>query len=161
MPERPAETFDTRTAYLQAVDAVIPIAKKEICIFDADLKNLDLDDRTRADAIAAFLAGDRDRRLRIVLHDLDHLTRYSPRLMTLLKRFGHCLTVRQPPESLRNLDDCFVLIDGVSGVIRFHADHFRGKALMDQPLEIHDWQQRFEGLWIESMPGVAATHIGL
>ena len=161
MLEPIAETFDTRAAYLQALDDVLASAGKEVCIFDTDLKKLELDTRARSDAIAAFLAGGQDRKLRVVVHDLDHLTRYSPRLMTLLKRYGHCFSVRQSPESLRTLDDCLFLVDGVSAVIRFHADFFRGKKLLEHPLEVHDWKQRFEDLWIESLPGAAATQLGL
>lgn len=161
MPDSPLAAFDTRAAYQQAIDSVFSAAKKELCIFDADIRDLELDRRARADAIAAFLTGGRDRSLRIVLHDLDHLTRYSPRLMALLKRYNHCFSIRQTPEPLRNVADAFILADGTSGAIRFHADHFRGKVLLDHPVEIHDWQQRFEELWRESIPGASATHIGL
>lgn len=155
------EPFDTRAAYLQAVDKVLSIARKDLCIFDPDIKALDLESRTRAETIAAFLAGGRDRSLRIVLHDLDHLTRYSPRLTGLLRRYGHAFSIRQTPEPLRNLADTFLLADATSGVIRFHADHFRGKLLLDAPREIHDWQQRFEELWGESIPGTSVTVLGL
>lgn len=161
MPDSPLAAFDTRAAYQQAIDSILSAAKKELCIFDADIKDLELERRVRADAIAVFLSGGRDRSLRIVLHDLDHLTRYSPRLMALLTRYSHSFSVRQTPEPLRNIADAFILADGTSGVIRFHADHFRGKLLLDHPVEIHDWQQRFEALWAESMPGVSATHTGL
>lgn len=161
MPDSPLAAFDTRAAYQQAIDSVFSAAKKTLCIFDADIKDLELNRRVRADAIAVFLSGGRDRSLRIVLHDLDHLTRYSPHLMALLKRYNHCFSIRQTPEPLRNIANAFILADGTSGVIRFHADHFRGKMLLDHPLEIHDWQQRFEELWRESIPGASATHIGL
>lgn len=161
MPDSKQLTFDTRAAYQQAIDTVLSSAKRELCIFDPDSKALELDTRTRADMIATFLSGGRDRSLRIVLHDLDHLVRYSPRMLGLLKRYGHCFSIRQTPEPLRNIADSFVLADEASGVIRFHADHFRGKVLLEQPAEIHDWHQRFEELWIESMPGASATPLGL
>ncbi len=161
MPDGLLETFDTRAAYLQAIDVIIASARKEICVFDANLKSLEFDSRARADAVAGFLSGGRDRSVRIVLHDLDHLNRYSPRMMGLLKRYSHCFSVRQTPESLRNLADSFVLADEAHGVIRFHADHFRGKIILEQLVAIHDWQQRFEDLWLESLPGASATHLGL
>lgn len=161
MPDDQRELFDTRAAYQQAIDTVLGAAKKELCIFDSDTLDMELEGKARADALSAFLAGGQDRSLRIILHDTDRLIRYSPRLMGLLKRYGHCFSVRQTPEPLRNLADSFVLADRASGVIRFHADHFRGKVLLEQPLEIHDWHQRFESLWGESMPGASATHLGL
>ncbi len=161
MPDSPQERFDTRAAYQQAIDAILSSAKRELCIFDSDSKALELDSRARAEVIAAFLAGGRDRSLRIILHDLDHLLRYSPRLTGLLKRYSHCFSVRQTPEPLRGIADSFVLADETNGVIRFHADHVHGKLLPEQPVEVHDWHQRFEELWIESMPGTSATQLGL
>jgi hypothetical protein len=161
MPDNQQESFDTRAAYQQAVDTVLSAARREICIFDPDAKALELDSRARSDILSAFLAGGHDRSLRIILHDLDYLTRYAPRLMSLLKRYNHCFSIRQTPETLRSLADSFVLADEASGAVRFHADHFRGKVLLGHPAEIHDWHQRFEELWLESVPGVSATHLGL
>jgi hypothetical protein len=161
MPDSLDELFDTRATFQRAVGTVLSLAKKEICVFDADLRNLEFDARVRADMISAFLAGGRDRSVRMVLHELDHVNHNSPRLMSLLKRYSHCFSIRQTPESLRNLADAFVLADGISGVIRFHADHFRGKLLLEQAVAVHDWQQRFEGLWVEAIPGFSATQLGL
>ena len=161
MSDTSREAFDTRAAYQLAIDSVLSSATKELCIFDSDIEDLELDTRVRSDRIAAFLAGGQDRSLRIILHDLDHLTRYSPRLMSLLKRYSHCFSIHQTPEPLRNIADSFILADRVSGVIRFHTDHFRGKVLFDLPIEIHDWHQRFENLWLESVPGATSTHLGL
>jgi len=161
MTDDQLKAFDTRAAYQRAIDSVLSAARREICIFDTDTKALELDSRARADSIAAFLMEGRDRSLRIVVHDTDHIIRYSPRLNNLLKRYGHSFSVRQTHESLLALADSFMLADGASGVIRFHADHFRGKLVLETPLEIHDWQQRFEDLWTEARPGISSTHLGL
>lgn len=161
VPDRIEEAFDTRAAYLQAVLDVVASARQEICIFDPSLAQLELDSQSRSAAFAGFLAGSRERQARIVLHDLEHLVRHSPRTMGLLRRFSHSLVIRQTPDSLRHLADAFVLADRSSGVIRFHKDFFRGKMLLQDPEGLHDWQQRFEALWLESLPGVSATHLGL
>lgn len=153
--------FDTLSGYRQAIDCILSSASRELCIFDRDLEKTGLGSRQYANRLSAFLAGGRDRMLRIVLHDTEHVMRYSPRLMTLLKRYSHNFIVRQSSESLRSLSDCFILADSTSGVIRFHEDHFRGKLLLGQSEEIHAWHQRFEDLWTESVPGIAATHLGL
>jgi hypothetical protein len=82
-------------------------------------------------------------------------------MAALLKRYGHCLSVRQTPEPLRGLSDSFVLSDGINGAICPHVDHFRGTLLIMQPAMVQGWQQRFEDLWRESIPGAPATHLGL
>ena len=161
MPDSLEELVDTRAALQRAVDTVLPLAKKEIGVFDADLRNLEFDARGRADMISAFLAGGRDRSVRMVLHELDHVTRYSPRLVGLLKRYSHCFSIRQTPESLRNLADAFVLADGVSGVIRFHADHFRGKLLLEQAVAGPGVPEAIGGVWGGARPGGSGKGGGL
>ena len=153
--------FDSLSGYQQAIDCVLSSASQELCIFDRDLEKTGLGNRDRAGQLSAFLARDRDRMLRIILHDIEQVMRYSPRLMALLKRYSHNFLIRQSSESLRSLSDCFILADSRSGVIRFHEDHFRGKLLLGQPEEVHAWHQRFEDLWTESVPGIAPTHLGL
>ncbi len=160
MPEA-RELFDTRGDYLDAIDELLSVATREICIFDRDLRELEFETRSRAEALERFLTGSRDRKIRIILHDLDHLLRYSPRMMKLLKLHSHACDVRQTPDSLRHLADSFLLNDNMNGVIRFHADYFRGKKLLNNPGEISDWQKRFEDLWLESLPGATATQLGL
>lgn len=161
MPEAIRELFDTRTGYLAAIDELLSVATKEICIFDRDLRGLEFETRSRAEALGRFLGGGRDRRIRIILHDLDYLLRYSPRMMELLKLHGHRCDVRQTPDSLHHLADSFLLNDNINGVVRFHADYFRGKKLLHNPSEVSDWQRRFEDLWLESLPGATATQLGL
>ena len=162
MPETPHERrFDSRSEYQHAIGAVLASARREICVFDPDLRGVDFNTRDRSEAIAAFLSGGRDRSLRIVLHEVDHVSRECPRVMSLLKRFSHCFSIRQTPDSLRQLADCFILAADASVVIRFHADHSRGKLLLSAPEASNGWRQRFEDLWLESIPAVSATHLGL
>jgi len=153
--------FDSRTDYRQGIDTVLRTAKRELCIFDPDLKEPDFESPARAEALDAFLAADTERRVRIVLHNTDHLARYGARLLTLLKRHSHRMAIRQSPDNLRQLTDCFVLGDDVSIAVRFHADHYRGKLVLLAPEEVHGWRSRFEDLWTESTPAVPVTHLGL
>ena len=54
-----------------------------------------------------------------------------PRLIALMRDYGTPVEVRATPEHLRHLADRWVLADGRSGTIRFHADHARGKCIAD------------------------------
>ncbi len=154
-------TFDSRNDYRQAVDTVLRTATRELCIFDPDLKAPDFESAGRAEMLGAFLSADAVRRVRIVLHDTEHISRYGARILALLKRHSYSMTIRQTPDNLRQLADCFVLGDGTSVVVRFHADHYRGKLVLLAPDEVHGWRNRFEDLWAESTPAVPATHLGL
>ncbi len=157
---QPIDTFDSEAGYRQAIDATLALASHEIRIFDRNTEQMALEEPARAELLAAFLAG-RDRRLRIVVHDPTFLLTRCPRLLALVRRYGHAVELRQSPDHLRNLADCEVLADKAHGTLRTHADHARGKRFVDDPQAIHPWWQRFDELWEASEPCSPATVLGL
>jgi hypothetical protein len=142
--------FDSEAAYRAAIDTTLAAARHEIRIFDHDLLQMALGDKDRAAQIAAFLAGGKDHRLRIVLHDTGPLEQRLPRLIDLIRLYGHLAEVRRTPDHLRHLTDRWLLADGNHGVVRFHGDHARGKLLIAAPTEVAPWWRRFDDLCEES-----------
>lgn len=151
--------FDSEAGYRAALDATLAAARREVRVFDQDLQRMALEDPARVDALTRFLAGGRDRRLRLVLHDTTALELHSPRLIALIRRFGHAIEVRRTPDRLRHVADCWLLADESHGAIRFHADHPRGKQIVGDATAVHPWWQRFDELVEASeicSPGAAA-----
>lgn len=155
------EPFDSEADYRAAIDATIRSASQELRIFDADLARMMLDDAARHALLVAFLTTARTRRLHIVLHDPDPIRTRHPRLLNLIRSHGQQIEIRQTPDHLRHLADCFVLADRLSGAIRFHADHARGKRVSDDNVEIHPLWKRFDDLWEVSAPCTLASTAGL
>jgi hypothetical protein len=153
--------IDDVAGYQRAIDTLLESVKQELRIFDVDLRDLDFGSRRRSELIANFLLAGRGNRVRIVLHDSDHVERFSPRFMSLLQKFSHCLEIRLTPSELRQLSECYVLADSNAGVVRFHADQMRGKIFLGVPEEAKGWQGRFEELWNLAHAGVSATKLGL
>jgi hypothetical protein len=142
--------FDSETTYRAAIDTTLAAARQEIRIFDRDLVQMGLGDRGRVALLTEFLAAGRDRRLRIVMHDIGPLEQRLPRLVDLIRRYGHLIETRRTPDHLRHLADRWLLADGAHGTIRFHADHARGKLVTNMPTEVEPWWRRFDDLWQES-----------
>lgn len=155
------EPFDSEAGYRAAIDATIQTACHELRIFDGDLSRLMLDDASRHALLVAFLAAANTRRLHIVLHDPERIRTQHPRLLNLIRSHGHQIEIRQSPDHLRHLADCFVLADKLGGAIRFHADHARGKRVSDDSVEIHPLWKRFDDLWEVSAPCTPASTAGL
>ena len=153
--------FDTYATYRQAVADAVTLARRELVVFDPDLRETGLESPDMEQALRAFLSAGRENRVRIVVHRPDEVERACPRLMAVQRLHGHGLSFRQSPEDLRHLSDCFLLADGRHAVIRFHADHARGKLLIEQPDEVSGWRRRFEDLWGLSVPAIASTTLGL
>ncbi|MBK7022330.1 MAG: hypothetical protein IPH41_02010 [Sulfuritalea sp.] len=155
------QLLTSEAGYRRACDTVLGRAERELLIFDRDLRSLQLDDHTRLQSLSDFLASDRLRRIRIVLHDPGPLHRQAPRLMQLIARFSHMVDVRQSPDNLRHLADSHLLADDAHAVRRFHIEQPRSALVIDDPAYVHPWRQRFEELWELSHPCLQLNTTGL
>lgn len=153
--------FDTYQDYRRAVADLIALAQRELVIFDSDLGETGFESRAGIESVSRFLNVRRDNTMRVVLHNPDRVERNCPRLMALLKLRGHSISFRQSPEDLRRLTDCFMAADGRHALIRFHADHARGKLLIEQPDDVGGWWKRFDALWEISSPSLSGTTLGI
>jgi hypothetical protein len=142
--------FDSEAGYRAAIALTLAGAQRELRIFDRDLTSMGLEERAQVEMLGRFLAAGRDCRLSVIVHDVAPLQSRLPRLLTLMRDYAQQVEVRATPEHLRNLADCWVLADGDSGVIRFHADHARGKLVAALPAEIKPWWQRADDLGAEA-----------
>ena len=70
----------------EAIDTVIAAAAKSICIFDDNLEQRGYGDPARIERLRHFLLAGRAHRLRIALHEPEHLERHEPRLIALLRQ---------------------------------------------------------------------------
>lgn len=155
------QLLTSEAEYRQACDTVLGRAEHELLIFDRDLLSLRLDHNNRLQLLSDFLAADRLRRIRVVLHDPGPLHRQAPRLMQLIARFSHLIDVRQSPDNLRHLADAQLLADDAHAVRRFHFDQPRSALVLDDPGYVHPWRQRFEELWDLSHPCLQLNTTGL
>lgn len=153
--------FDTYQDYRRAVTDLIALAQRELVIFDSDLGETGFESRAGIESVSRFLNVRRDNTMRVVLHNPDRVERNCPRLMALLKLRGHSISFRQSPEDLRRLTDCFMAADGRHALIRFHADHARGKLLIEQPDDVGGVWKRFDALWEISSPSLSGTTLGI
>jgi hypothetical protein len=161
MNEALVYSFESEAAYRAAIDTTLAAARKEIRIFDRDLLQMGLAERGRVRLLEAFLSAGRDRRLCIVLHDIEALEQQMPRLIDLIRLHRHLVEFRRTPDHLRHLADRYVLADEMHGAIRFHADHARGKLVTSLPTELAPWWRRFDDLWQESEVCSPGTTTGL
>jgi hypothetical protein len=155
------QRFDTYREYSIAIRQTLEAAGVELYIFDPDLAHTGLESSENVALIERLLLATSESRLRIVLHDTTHLETRSPRLLRLMADFSHCFEIRQSPDDLRNLTECYLLTNNDAGVLRFHRDWPRGKWFVANPEEAGIWRSRFEQLWECSTLAVPATRLGL
>ena len=155
------ERFDTNEAFQGAVDRLLAQPGRELRIFDPDGAALRLNDSSRIESLERFLAASRTRRLYMVVHDTDHLTRQCPRLLALLARYLHAMQINRTQEHIRELQDAFMVLDSMHYVRRPVAAFFRGAIGLADENEALAMRGRFSEIWSASYPAVSSTTVGL
>jgi hypothetical protein len=161
MDEPIYEQFDTTDGFNAAVDRLLEQPGRELRIFDPDGAALRLNDSARIATFERFLLASRTRRLYLVLHDVEPLTRRSPRMMALLGRFAHAIQINRSHEEIREIQDAFLVLDAQHYVRRPVAAFFRGAMGLGDETEGLAMRSRFMEIWGQSFPAVSSTTSGL
>jgi hypothetical protein len=141
-PERKLITL--RSEYEQAVGALLPLAQRELRIFDPDLAGLALHTEERSGELRNFLRRSRNNRLYIALHDVDYVSHRAPRLMALLGTFSSCMFIHRTEGDAARVQDCFLLCDELHLVRRRVAAQPRGAIYLNDPREGRGVRERFD-----------------
>jgi hypothetical protein len=153
--------FEGEADFQTAVELFLAQSGREMRIFDPDLKALRLNSPARISQLESFLRGSRTRKIYMVVHNVDHLTRQCPRMLGLLKLFNHVIQINRTHEEIGNLQDAFMVLDAQHYVRRPVAEHFRGAIGLNDETEALSMRSRFQEIWSASYPGVSSTTVGL
>lgn len=163
-PEKPVllhTQLNSTADYTQALDTLIEQARRRLRIFDYNLEDGGYSTLRRYELLRSFLLASRSNRLEIVLHDLDYLTRFCPRILTLLKQFSHAVSINETTSQAKNVFDPFVIADEACHIHRFHYDAPRALLALNDIEGSHVLSKRFEEIWAASAPAMSATTLGL
>lgn len=160
-PQTEYQRFEGEGEFQTALDLLLEQPGRELRLFDPDLKALRLNSPARIAQLTAFLRASRTRKIYVVVHDTEHLTRHCPRMLGLLKLFTHAIQINRTHEEVRNLQDSFLVLDAQHYLRRPVAEHFRGAIGLNDETEALVMRSRFQEIWSASYPGVASTTVGL
>jgi hypothetical protein len=161
LPQTEYAPFDGEADFQRAVERLLAAPGRELRVFDPDLAALRLNDAARVERLKGFLAASRTRRLFVAVHDTEHVTRYCPRMMSLLARYAHAIEMRQTHEEIRSIQDSFLVLDQSHYVRRPVAQLFRGALGLHDETEALAMRARFQEIWAASYPAVSSTTLGL
>jgi hypothetical protein len=152
---------DTPAEYRAALDQLLATDPRPLRIYDHDLDLLGLDALARHDTLRALCVAGGGRRIDILLDDISQVARAHPRLMQLVRDFGHVLDIRQADADAPRPDQAFVLAGRQSALVRPDKRAISGALHPgDTPLAV-SLQQSFETLWQHAQTRVSATTLGL
>ncbi|MDD3484398.1 hypothetical protein [Azovibrio restrictus] len=157
----PTQIHSTWGEFRASFEQVLAHTRHSLCIFDADLEQLGLDQAIRFEQLRQLLASDPATSIRIALKTTEHLHRQHPRLIQLLQTHGHAVHVQQIPDSLLQLRDTLIIGDQEHALVRFDQDHPRAKLIIADKKESSPYLQRFEDIWQEGGTPFTPTPLGL
>ncbi|MFV5215680.1 hypothetical protein ACLIIZ_18315 [Azonexus caeni] len=155
------ELIESWTDYLAAVDRLLPLARRQLCIYDEDLARLGLENSGRQEHLGQLLTNAKEQPLRIALRDGAHFQNRSPRLQRLLTPWMHRAEVRQTPPDLAGLRDSMIIVDARHALVRLEKNLPRSVLLIDDTLGVMPYLERFEEIWQASRKNLLQTPLGL
>jgi len=161
-PDIPSsEALPTLAAQTEAIDRLISLARQRIRVFDHDLSQTGWNREARVDGLSGFLRGARGRRMDIIVHDVRYAAEACPRLMSLLQRYSHAVTIYRTGAEARRATDPLFIVDDRHFLHRFHFEQPRATLGLHQPDETRLLSNRFDEIWATGEPGINATQLGL
>jgi hypothetical protein len=153
--------LETVAEQVAAIDRLIGLARETIHVFDVDLSQGGWNGPARIDALARFLREARNARLHIIVHDTRWIETSCPRLMTLLRNYGHAMTIYKTGSDARAAMDPLMIVDGRHYLHRYHASQPRATLAIDMPQAARPLVTRFDEIWATGEPGPTGTVLGL
>lgn len=154
------QRFDTLADHAAAFDRLLGRAQREVWLFDVSLPR-SFDRPERIDLLRAFLAGNRNARLRILLHDAGPVAANCPRLCGLLRQFSDAVGIHQTTEAARSAADPLLVVDAVHALRRVHHASSRSVLICDDAVAVRPLHERLAQIHEASEPAVTATVLGL
>jgi hypothetical protein len=148
-------------AQVAAIDELIALARRRICVFDRDLSQMRWNQPSRIDRLGAFLHGGRGRRFDLIVHDTHYLESACPRLLRMLRGYSSAMTIYRTGREAMRATDPLLIIDDRHYLRRFHFEQPRATMGIDQPELTKSLATRFEEIWATGEPGINATVLGL
>lgn len=144
-----------------AIDELLALALHQIRIFDQDLSQAGWGSAARIDRLSQFLRGPKGRRIDIIVHDTRYIESACPRLIVLLRRYGHAMAIHRTGNEAKVATDPLVIVDKRHYLHRFHFERPRAAFGIDAPEEAQLLGNRFDEIWATGETAITGTTLGL
>ncbi len=153
--------FDGVADYIAALDKVCGMAQRTLNIFENNFADIGFNAESRYDSLRHFLVSSSTSRLQLLAHDPQHLIRFCPRMMMLLREFNHSMAIYQAPAPTEIYTEAFAVADNAHFVRRYHFEDSRGLFAKNDAEGARQLDSRFQEMWMASHSGATPTKLGL
>jgi len=159
LPENTVLT--SRRDYEAALAAVVQHAQHKVFIFDTDLSFGGFETAENVERLRTLMVKQPAARVTLILQDTRCLLDRCPRLLGLMQRYQHAMTVYETNDEGKRVSDSFVLVDDHAYLRRFHVDQVRFKYSLDDAATVSLLGLRFEELLQLTHHQISTTPLGL
>lgn len=149
--------LDSLADYIAALDTLCKSAVHTLYFFEKDFVNIGFNSEARIETLRHFLLANPNNRLQLLAHDTRPISQYCPRLINLLRQFGHNMFIFQTPKNLQHLTEPFATADESYFARRFHFDDTRGILGKNDGEEARRLKSRFNEMWLVSQPNASTA----
>jgi hypothetical protein len=153
--------FETPAGLRAAFDTLLASTHRQLRLYDHDLHLYDLDAIARHTVLRAFCAAGGGRSIELLLDDTGRIARDHPRLMQLVRDFGHVLAVRQADPDATRPGHAFVVGDRHGVLLRADKSAVHGSYHADDPARAAPLLEEFGDMWQRAPAQLSATALGL
>lgn len=153
--------FETPSEFRAAFDTLLANTHRQLRVYDHDLGLLDIDQAPRHAVLRALCVAGGGRRIELLLDDIGRVASNHPRLMQLVRDFGHVLEIRRADPDEPRPDQAFVLSDRHGVLLRADKAAVHGNLHPDDFGRATILHQEFDSMWQRSPSRVSATKLGL
>jgi hypothetical protein len=153
--------FTGSADYIAALDSLCVMAGHSLFVFEKDFDNIGFNSEARFEILRSFLLANPNNRLQLLAQDTRPMMQYCPRLMTLLRQFGHNMFIYQTPKNLVHLTEPFAVADESHYVRRFHFNDTRGILARNDEEYARLLKSRFIEMWQASRPSALTSTFSL
>lgn len=147
--------------YIAALDTICGSARHNLVIFEKDFVNIGFESTVRFEMLRNLLLANPNNRVQLLAHDTRPMSQYCPRLMMLLRQFGHNMFIYQTPKHLQHVTEPFAVVDDSQFLRRFHFDDTRGLLGRNDVEMARLLKSRFTEMWQASQPSSSTSTFSL
>jgi hypothetical protein len=145
---------------VEAIDALIGLARSTLRVFDRDLGDTGWNGARRAELLETFLRRG-NARFALIVHDTRYIETACPRLLSLAKVYGHALQLWRTGAEARGATDSLVIADERHYLHRYHVDQPRATLALSHAATAKPLVARFEEIWATGEPALGGGVLGL
>jgi hypothetical protein len=144
--------LDTSDAVRAASLAMVQQGARSVDIFTRDLDARLFDNAAFADAVSHLATSSMYAKIRILLHDDEHVVKHGHRLVDLVRRLSSYIGVRIISPDLKTHNHAFMVVDQCGYVFRELSDRYDAEVCFNGTGRARDLSELFDEVWEHSPP---------